>query len=79
MNIIHTKLCLYCFLLGRMLLDFVDLAPGDWVVQNGANSAVGQSLDFQYLPFVLIEWAVIFFQVNLSSFSPPRIMWACCR
>ena len=24
----------------RMLLDFVELAPGDWVVQNGANSAV---------------------------------------
>ena len=36
----RTKLCLYCFLLDRMLLDFVDLAPGDWVVQNGANSAV---------------------------------------
>jgi len=28
----------------RMLLDFVDLAPGDWVVQNGANSAVGQAV-----------------------------------
>ena len=29
-----------------MLLDFVDLAPGDWVVQNGANSAVGHFLAF---------------------------------
>jgi len=28
----------------RMLLDFVELAPGDWVVQNGANSAVGQAV-----------------------------------
>ena len=26
----------------RMLLDFVPLAPGDWVIQNGANSGVGQ-------------------------------------
>lgn len=25
----------------RMLRDFVDLSPGDWVIQNGANSAVG--------------------------------------
>lgn len=25
----------------RMLKDFVDLQPGDWVIQNGANSAVG--------------------------------------
>ena len=24
-----------------MLRDFVQLAPGDWVIQNGANSAVG--------------------------------------
>jgi len=24
----------------NMLSDFVDLQPGDWVVQNGANSAV---------------------------------------
>ena len=26
----------------NMLSDFVDLQPGDWVVQNGANSAVGE-------------------------------------
>ena len=23
-----------------MLSEFIDLAPGDWIVQNGANSAV---------------------------------------
>ncbi|KAJ1542361.1 hypothetical protein HK405_010017, partial [Cladochytrium tenue] len=28
----------------RMLSDFVDLKPGDCVVQNGANSAVGQAV-----------------------------------
>lgn len=28
----------------RMLKDFVKLAPGDCVIQNGANSAVGQSV-----------------------------------
>jgi len=28
----------------RMLLDFVKLQPGDWVVQNGSNSAVGQAV-----------------------------------
>ena len=28
----------------RMLLDFVPLAPGDWVIQNGANSGVGQAV-----------------------------------
>jgi trans-2-enoyl-CoA reductase len=27
-----------------MLLDFVNLEPGDWVVQNGANSGVGQNV-----------------------------------
>lgn len=27
----------------NMLSDFVDLQPGDWVVQNGANSAVRRS------------------------------------
>lgn len=27
-----------------MLLDFVDLGPGDWVIQNVANSAVGRLL-----------------------------------
>lgn len=27
-----------------MLQDFVDLEPGDWVIQNAANSAVGQHL-----------------------------------
>jgi trans-2-enoyl-CoA reductase len=26
----------------RMLYDFVDLAPGDIIIQNGANSAVGR-------------------------------------
>lgn len=26
----------------RVLHDFVDLAPGDWIVQNAANSAVGR-------------------------------------
>ena len=33
-----------------MLLDFVELAPGDWVVQNGANSAVNTSIVFKTLP-----------------------------
>ncbi|KAF9649848.1 NAD(P)-binding protein [Thelephora ganbajun] len=28
----------------NMLSEFVDLRPGDWVVQNGANSAVGQAV-----------------------------------
>jgi len=28
----------------RMLLDFVSLSPGDWVIQNGANSGVGQAV-----------------------------------
>ncbi len=28
----------------RMLRDFVDLNPGDWVLQNGANSAVGRGV-----------------------------------
>jgi len=28
----------------RMLHDFVSLKPGDWVIQNAANSAVGQSV-----------------------------------
>ena len=28
----------------RMLEDYVALGEGDWVVQNGANSAVGLAL-----------------------------------
>lgn len=28
----------------RMLLDFVTLEPGDWLVQNGSNSGVGQAV-----------------------------------
>ncbi|KAH8110831.1 NAD-binding protein [Phellopilus nigrolimitatus] len=28
----------------NMLKEFVDLKPGDWIVQNGANSAVGQAV-----------------------------------
>ncbi|KAJ3307988.1 hypothetical protein HDU76_004197 [Blyttiomyces sp. JEL0837] len=28
----------------RMLADFVDLKPGDTIIQNGANSSVGQSV-----------------------------------
>ena len=28
----------------RMLLDFVTLKPGDWVIQNAANSGVGHNL-----------------------------------
>jgi mitochondrial enoyl-[acyl-carrier protein] reductase / trans-2-enoyl-CoA reductase len=28
----------------RMLRDFVDLKPGDWIIQNGANSMVGLSV-----------------------------------
>ena len=28
----------------RMLRDFVSLEPGDWLIQNGANSAVGQAV-----------------------------------
>jgi len=27
-----------------MLKDFVDLRPGDWIIQNGANSAAGQAV-----------------------------------
>ncbi|KAI0039215.1 NAD(P)-binding protein [Auriscalpium vulgare] len=27
-----------------MLTSFVDLKPGDWIIQNGANSAVGQAV-----------------------------------
>ena len=33
-----------------MLLDFVELAPGDWVVQNGANSAVNTFSMFKTPP-----------------------------
>jgi mitochondrial enoyl-[acyl-carrier protein] reductase / trans-2-enoyl-CoA reductase len=32
------------FTADRMLLDFVNLEPGDWVAQNGANSGVGQNV-----------------------------------
>lgn len=32
------------FTADRMLLDFVKLREGDWVVQNGANSGVGQNV-----------------------------------
>ena len=32
------------FTADRMLLDFVKLGPGDWVIQNGANSGVGQNV-----------------------------------
>ncbi|MDB6151654.1 MAG: Alcohol dehydrogenase zinc-binding domain protein [Chthoniobacteraceae bacterium] len=28
----------------RMLLDFVDLQPGEWIIQNAANSAVGRAV-----------------------------------
>jgi len=28
----------------NMLSEFVDLKEGDWVIQNGANSAVGLTL-----------------------------------
>lgn len=28
----------------RMLLDFVTLTPGDVVIQNGANSGVGEAV-----------------------------------
>jgi trans-2-enoyl-CoA reductase len=28
----------------RLLTDFVDLNPGDWVIQNAANSAVGRAV-----------------------------------
>ena len=27
-----------------MLRDFVSLKPGDWIIQNGANSGVGQAV-----------------------------------
>lgn len=27
-----------------MIKDFVPLEPGDWVIQNGANSAVGRAV-----------------------------------
>lgn len=29
-----------------MLADFADLNPGDWILQNGANSAVGLHIIF---------------------------------
>ena len=32
----------------RMLRDFVELRPGDCVLQNGANSAVGQVMVDQW-------------------------------
>ena len=32
------------FTADRMMLDFTKLEKGDWVVQNGANSAVGQNV-----------------------------------
>jgi mitochondrial enoyl-[acyl-carrier protein] reductase / trans-2-enoyl-CoA reductase len=32
------------FTADRMLLDFAKLREGDWVVQNGANSGVGQNV-----------------------------------
>jgi len=28
----------------RMLVDFLDLSPGDFIIQNGANSGVGQAV-----------------------------------
>ncbi|KAJ2110553.1 mitochondrial 2-enoyl thioester reductase [Coemansia sp. S142-1] len=28
----------------RLLRDYVDLVPGDWVIQNGANSGVGRAV-----------------------------------
>ena len=47
-----------------MLLDFVDLAPGDWVVQNGANSAVGHFLAFIF--YLTIAPSAIF----ATTFKP---------
>ena len=32
------------FTADRMMLDFAELKEGDWIVQNGANSGVGQNL-----------------------------------
>jgi trans-2-enoyl-CoA reductase len=32
------------FTADRMMLDFAKLNKGDWVVQNGANSGVGQNV-----------------------------------
>ena len=32
------------FTADRMLLDFVKLEKGDWIIQNGANSGVGQNV-----------------------------------
>ncbi|KAF9790954.1 hypothetical protein BJ322DRAFT_999551 [Thelephora terrestris] len=32
------------FTVYNMLFDFVDLQPGDWIVQNSTNSAVGQAV-----------------------------------
>src|ERR1700688_2651795 len=29
---------------GLLLSEFVDLAPGDWIVQNAANSGVGRAV-----------------------------------
>ena len=41
----------------RMLRDFVDMKPGDSVIQNAANSAVGRAVievsQMFPLPFVL--------------------------
>ena len=32
------------FTADRMILDYVKLEKGDWIVQNGANSGVGQNV-----------------------------------
>lgn len=37
----------------RMLKDFESLKPGDCVIQNGGNSAVGQSGEFDELKSLL--------------------------
>ena len=47
-----------------MLLDFVELAPGDWVVQNGANSAVNTFNVFKTPPSRLFPPT----QISLRNF-----------
>ena len=58
----------------RMLLDFVPLSPGDVIVQNGANSGVGQAVIqlaklWGFKTFNIIRDRYIIF---LNSIETPR-------
>ena len=60
------------FTADRMMLDFAELKKGDWVVQNGANSGVGQNV---------IQLARIrgFKTVNIirDRYPPPQSLSVC--